>query len=130
MNIDNLTYGELKQMAATLSASVTAPGNSLLKAMVGKYVIIRSRNEGINAGEVVEADETGVIIKNARRIWYHAPADTSLSWYEGVAISGLSSDSKISGTVPCKVIIEDYSMTLCSDEARESIQGAKTHAQN
>ena len=88
---------------------------------VGKNVIVRTQNEGINIGTVVSADSTGVILKNARRIWYHKPADKTLSWYEGVAISGLSDDSKVSPTVDIKIIVEDYSMTVVSEDAYKSI---------
>ena len=98
--------------------------------MIGKNVIVRSRNEGINAGTVVIADESGVELKNCRRIWYHKPADKSVCWYEGVAKTGLSKDSKVSCTVNTKTIVEDYSMTVCSDEAFSSIMEIKPHVQN
>jgi hypothetical protein len=97
---------------------------------IGEYVIVRSQNEGVNFGRLIEADPSGVVIAEARRVWYHRPADKSLSWYEGVAISGLSSDSKISCAVPIKVIIEDYSITLCTDLACESIKAHKPHVQS
>ena len=103
---------------------------SVATRMIGKKVIVRSRNEGINAGIVVLADETGVELKDCRRIWYHRPKDKNLSWYEGVAVSGLDSTSKVSGTVRKKVIIEDYSMTVCNDEAFESIMEIKPNVQN
>jgi hypothetical protein len=104
--------------------------STVASAMVGKYAIIRSRNEGINAGEIVEADHTGVILKNARRLWHHAPKVTTESWYEGVANHGLSEDSRVSGTVQIKAIIEDYSATLCTDFARYSIESATPNAQS
>ena len=94
-------------------------------SMNEKNVIVRTRNEGINCGTVVSADETGVILKDVRRIWYHKPKDTKLFWYEGVAMSGLSEDSKVSGTVPLKVIVEDYSMTIITDAAYKSIMEKK-----
>ena len=103
---------------------------SVASRMIGKFVIVRTRNEGINAGTVVVADETGVELKNCRRIYYHKPKDKSLSWYEGVAASGLSSDSKVSGTVKSKVIIEDYSMTLCCKESEKSIMEMKPNVQS
>ena len=103
---------------------------SVASRMIGKFVIVRTRNEGINAGTVVIADETGVELRNCRRIYYHRPKDTSLSWYEGVAVSGLASASKVSGTVESKVIIEDYSMTLCCIEAEKSIMEMKPNAQS
>ena len=103
---------------------------SVATRMVGKAAIVRSRNEGINAGIVVLADETGVELKDCRRLYYHKPKDVSLSWYEGVATSGLADSSKVSGTVKTKVIIEDYSMTECNADAYKSIMGKKPNAQN
>jgi len=105
-------------------------GDSLSKVLVGKFVLVRSSNAGINAGTVVAADETGIILQNARRIWYHKPADKRLSWYEGVVVSGLSKDSKVSGTVPEKVIIEKYEALLCNDFAQKSIMGLDPNEQN
>lgn len=127
MDLDKLTIGDAKMLAAMFPNQQKA---GIASSAIGKYVICRSRNEGINAGTVVAADETGVILKDARRIWYHRPADRKLSWYEGVAISGLSADSKVSASVSEKWIIEDYSLTMCSDEARASIEGATPHAQS
>lgn len=105
-------------------------GNGLASRAVGKYVIVRSRNEGINAGLVVAADETGVILSNARRLWHHKPRVVSESWYEGVANHGLSDDSRVSAAVLEKVIIENYSMTICTDIGRQSIEAAVAHAQS
>lgn len=108
----------------------TSETKSVAQSMIGKYVIVRSSNEGINAGTVKLADDTGVVLTDARRLWYHKPIDKNESWYEGVARTGVSSDSKLSGIVPEKAIVEKYSMTLVSDVAKVSIQEAKTHVQN
>lgn len=103
---------------------------TIASRMIGQKVIVRSRNEGINSGIVVLADNTGVELKDCRRIWYHKPKDPSLSWYEGVAETGLDDNSKVSGTVKQKIIIEDYSMTLCTNEAFKSIMELTPNAQN
>ena len=103
---------------------------TIASRMIGKPVLVRSRNEGINAGIVVLADETGVELRYCRRLYYHRPKDKNLSWYEGVAESGIDKDSKVSGTVDTKVIIEDYSMTKCTKEAFQSIMEAKPNAQS
>ena len=97
---------------------------TIASRMIGKNVIVRTRNEGLNCGTVVLADDTGVEIKDARRLWYTKPKDPKLAWYEGVSISGISDDSKVSCTVPTKVIMEDYSLTILSDIAYRSIMGA------
>lgn len=126
MNIEDLTLREARELASLFSAS---PKSDMLQKYVGKYVIVRSRNEGINAGYVKEIDETGVVLAQARRIWYHKPADKSAAWYEGVSIYGLSNDSKVSIPVDMKVIVEDYSLTICSPTAEGSIKNFASHGQ-
>lgn len=129
MNIDELTIGEAKKLAAMLNGNISSPAlNALGANFVGKYVIVRSRNEGINAGKLLEMDNTGVILEDARRLYYHKPANKELSWYEGVALEGLSKDSKVGAEVT-KIIIENYSITVCTKDAEKSIRGAKTNAQ-
>lgn len=96
---------------------------------IGQYVLIRSRNEGINAGFLKEADDTGCVLTDARRLWRHYPQDPDQSWYEGIANSGLGDKSKISAAVSEKIIVEDYSITLCTPEAEKSIRGFVPHAQ-
>jgi hypothetical protein len=129
IKIDDLTIGEVKQLAALFGGNSAASTSNLYSRYVGKYVICRSRNEGINAGKVIELDETGVILEDARRLYYHKPANKALSWYEGVALEGLSKDSKIGAEVE-KLIAEDYSLTVCTKDAEKSIRGAKTNAQS
>ena len=102
---------------------------NLYSRYVGKYVIVRSKNEGLNAGTVLAADATGVCLKDARRLWYHKPANKAEAWYEGVANSGLSNDSKISSPVKEKAIVEPYSITVCSEVAEKSIKKADAHEQ-
>lgn len=126
MNIDELTLGQIKQLQGLLGGRCEQ--NNLLSAYIGKYVICRTRNEGVNAGVVIDADETGVVLRDARRLYYHKPVNKNVSWYEGVAKFGLSDDSRTSEPVE-KIIIEDYSLTVCTAEAEKSIRGAKTNAQ-
>ena len=124
MNIEDL----IKLASLLQPTPATKEGASLGSQFVGKYVIVRSRNEGINAGKVLELDDTGVILEDARRLYYHKPANKELSWYEGVALEGLSKDSKVGAEVT-KLIVEDYSITVCTKDAEKSIRGAKTNAQ-
>ena len=126
MDINSLTLGQLKEVAALFPAS---SGSGFYQRYIGKKVIVRSRNEGVNFGEVVACDATGIVLKNARRLWYHKPADTLQSWYEGVANTGVSSDSRLSASVAEKAIIEQYGITICTDVAIKSIEGAKTNEQ-
>lgn len=128
MDINEMTLGQIKELQSILSLPASG-GNNLFARYVGKYAICRSRNEGVNAGVVVDADETGVVLKEARRLYYHKPINKNVSWYEGVALSGLSSDSKIGPSVE-KIIVEDYSLTICSKGAEDSIRGAMSNVQS
>lgn len=127
MNINDLTIGQAKELASLFN-NEAKQSSDLFKHWIDKFVIVRSRNEGVNAGLVVDADETGVVLKQSRRLYYHRPADTNTSWYEGVAKVGLSDDSKV-GEICEKLIVEDYSLTLCSETAKDSILNAKTNSQ-
>lgn len=118
MDIENLTKKEAREIESLFQSSTLK--SNLLKQYIGKYVIVRSRNEGVNAGTVKDLDSTGIILSDARRLWYH-DVEGSESWYEGVATNGLSKYSKVSVEIE-KAIVEDYSITVCSDKAKESIK--------
>lgn len=130
MSINEIKLGDIIKISELFNNNNNnKKQNNLLDRYIGQYVICRTRNEGVNAGEVVALNETGVILKDARRLYYHKPLDAKLSWYEGVAISGISEDSTLSAPVE-KVIIEEYSLTVCSEKAKLSIISAKNHEQN
>ena len=99
------------------------------KNFIGKYVLVRSSIEGINAGYVVASERGAIHLTDARRLWYHAPKDKTMSWYEGVALTGLRDDARVSPPVE-KLIVEDYSVTVCTSEAEESIRSAPNNKQS
>lgn len=80
-NIDSLTYGELKQIAALFRGQQSAQPKS--HPFVGKYVICRCYSAGVHAGVLVSQDGDQAILKDSRRLW---------SWknHGGVALSGLA----------------------------------------
>jgi len=61
----------IPQSESNVEVATIENGNSVSQKYVGKFVIVRTRNEGINAGTVIACDETGVELKECRRIWYH-----------------------------------------------------------
>ena len=129
MDINELTVSQVNELAEIFGWDIPGKKVSLFDRYIGKYVICRSRNEGINAGNVIAADETGVVLQDARRLYYHIPLDTNISWYEGVALSGVGRESKVGSAVE-KLIVEDYSLTVCTKQAEQSIRSAKDHEQS
>jgi hypothetical protein len=126
MNIDNLTFGQLKEISTMFSnnGNCNAAKSNLLNDAIGKYVIVRSYNDGVNAGYLEKADDTGCILTQCRRLWRHKPKNTNLLWFEGVAESGLSEEyTRVGGVTKKKYIIEKYSIVICSEEAEKSIKG-------
>ena len=123
MNIDSLTFGELKQIAAMFPATNSAPQSSTtLTGMIGQKCIIRTYSAGVWFGTVSEKSGNEVIITNARRMWrWHAAESISLS---AVAIHGIKEkQSKIAEAVG-SVWLEAVELIPCTDKAIASIEGA------
>lgn len=118
MNIDNLTFGELKQIAAMFGAGQKQDAPH---PMVGKYVICRCYSAGVHAGELVSQSGDQAVLKNSRRLW---------SWKakSGIALSGLSQSGLASGKVDTmlpEIALTGVIETIpCSDSAKESINAA------
>ena len=96
-NIDSLTFGELKQIAALFAAAQPAVAvsscNSIASSLIGKYVIARCHSAGVHAGTVEAVDGENVILRDSRRLWSWKAADgVALS---GVAQHGIKSGSKL-----------------------------------
>jgi hypothetical protein len=66
----------------------------------GRYVIVRGRDSGVHAGELVSVKNKTVVLRNARRIWYWSGA-ASLS---ELAVYGAS---KFGARVDRQEILED-----------------------
>ena len=121
MNIDNMTYGELKQIASLFGAVNNTAATP--HPFVGKYVIARCYSAGVHAGEVVSADGENVILKDSRRLWsWKAKDGVALS---GVAQNGLKSEGKVDTLNPEIALTGVCELIPCSVKARESIDGFK-----
>ena len=95
VNIDNLTFGELKQIAALFGAQQPAPQTrrDITHPLIGTYCIARCYAAGVHAGTVEALDGENVILRDSRRLWAWKAADgVALS---GVAQHGLKAGSKL-----------------------------------
>ena len=119
MNIDQMTYGELKQIAALFSS---APQKNEQHQFVGKFVICRCYSAGVHAGVLVSQNGDQAVLKDSRRLW---------SWKNngGIALSGLAVNGLASGKID--TLLPEIALTgvietiPCSETAKESIYAAK-----
>jgi hypothetical protein len=118
MNIDDLTIGQVKDLAALFAA----PSKSSEKhPFIGKYVICRCSAAGVHAGTLASVDGDAVILSDSRRLW---------SWtaVEGVALSGVAQHGikagKIDSVNPEIYLLGMCEIIPCSTVAKESIENA------
>ena len=116
MSIDNLTFGEPKQIAAMFGGSQAKSAHPF----VGEYVIARCYAAGVHAGEVVSVDGENVILKDSCRLWsWKAEGGIALS---GVAQHGIDREScKIDTQNPMIYLTGVCELIPCSRKAKESI---------
>jgi hypothetical protein len=116
MNINELTIGEAKELAALFSGTPATSDHPF----VGKYVIARCYAAGVHAGEVVGVDGENVTLKDSRRLW---------SWKakEGIALSGVAqhgiktSECKVDVLNPMIYLTGVCELIPCTRAAKESI---------
>lgn len=123
ISLDDLTLGELKQIAALVNSQVAQPQSNKPHPFVGKYVIARCYSAGVHAGEVVSVDGENVILKDSRRLWsWKAKDGVALS---GVAQNGMKSEGKVDTLNPEIALTGVCELIPCSSKARESIDDLK-----
>ena len=118
MNIDNLTFGELKQIAAMFAGQqdTAKPANPV----IGEYCIARCYSAGVHVGEVMSVDGENVILKDSRRLWsWKAQDGIALS---GVAQHGIDKDkSKLDVLNPEIYLTGVCELIPCTKNAQKSI---------
>lgn len=123
MNIDEMTYGDLKKIAAMF-----APSNANFdNGMIGKYVVVRCRDAGVHAGVLVSTNGRECLLKDARRLWYWKVRKGSSDFLNGIALSGVHADSKIGAPVEIH-LTENCEIIKASDEAEKSIREHPVYA--
>ena len=85
------------------------------------YVLVRTENAGVFAGEIVSRTGSEVVMKNARRLWY---------WEGAASLSQLSQEGVKEPKAcrfPCEVpevtLMQVIEILRCTEAARASIAG-------
>lgn len=121
MNIDNMTIGEAKQIAAIFNQASTVQDG--INFAIGKKCIIRTYSAGVWFGEIIEKSGNEVIVKNARRLWrWKTKESISLS---AVAKTGVDADGCKFAPVVDSVWLEAIELIPCTIEAIKSIEAVK-----
>lgn len=122
MNLNDLTIGQAKELAALFGSVSTTPQTVTPHPFIGKHVIARCYSAGVHAGEVVSVDGEIVILKNSRRLWsWQAKDGVALS---GVAQHGLKKDGgKVDVTNPEIYLTGVCELIPTSAAAKDSIDG-------
>ena len=92
-----------------------------LPVIEDNYIIVRSNNAGVHAGELVSKDGDATVLKNARRLYYWDGAAT----LSQLAMEGVSKPQNCK--FPCEVteieILGTIERIPCTKKAIESIKG-------
>ena len=116
MNIDDLTYGELKQIAAMFSQATV---QKEINPVVGKYCVARCYSAGVHVGKVESVDGENVVLTDSVRLWsWKAKDGVALS---GVAQSGIKKDCKIDINNPIISLSGVCELIPCSEDSKRSI---------
>lgn len=124
-NIDNLTLGEIKELAKIASGFAGGNASSVptLNSMLGQKVIIRTYSAGVHFGILQEKSGNEVILKDARRLWFwNAKQSISLS---GVAVYGIKQDKSNIAPKVDFIWLEAIEILPATDVAAKSIEEAK-----
>ena len=122
MNINDLTIGQAKELAALFSAQ-SAP-QQFVTPHIGKRCIVRTYASGVFCGEITAHDGRMVEIKNARRLWsWKASEGISLS---AVAVNGVDpKNCRFPVAVPTMTVLDALEIIPASDAALSSIDACK-----
>ena len=122
MNIDDLTIGQAKTMAAMFSGNHVQP---LDNGMIGKYVIVRCRDAGVHSGILEAHNGRECVLTESRRLWYWKAAKGA--FLSALAIDGISSESKIGEEVPRIHLTENCEIIECSKKSEGSLRDQEAH---
>jgi len=118
--IDNLTFGEIKELIAMFGSKTKATQSN---PVIGKYCIARCYSAGVHAGTVESVDGENVVLSNSRRLWnWKANDGVALS---GVAQTGIKSGCKIDVVNPSIYLTGVCELIPCTEKAKDTIHHEK-----
>src|SRR3989344_1637090 len=127
MNIDELTIGDAKKLAAMFGgAEQSAPAAAINNGMIGKYVVVRCRDAGVHAGVLEASNGRECALTESRRLWYWKVKGSG-DFLNAIALAGVHKDSKLSAEVERIHLTENCEIIQCSAEAERVIRAQAVH---
>jgi len=119
IDINNLTIGEARELAALFGGSASKPQSI---PGDGRAVIVRSRDAGVMFGRLERYEGSTVYLKNARQMWSWTAAEggTLLD----CAMHGVSK-GKFSTVADAAIVIGACTIIDCTEKAVKSLESAK-----
>lgn len=127
MDINSLTIGQAKELAAMFAAANPSQGG--FTPHIGKVCIIRTYASGVFMAMVVKQDGRMVEMTNARRMWSWKAADSiSLS---AVAVDGVDPmGCKFPPTTPQHTVLDALEIIPASDKCIASVNAVPVAKQS
>ena len=123
MDINSLTIGQEKEIAALVSGVAASPAQTVGAVPGnGRAVIVRSRDAGVQFGYLDRFEGSTVYLTKARQMWSWTAAEggTLLD----CATHGVKA-GKFSTTADAVVVIGACAIIDCTDKAVKSLESAK-----
>ena len=119
MDIDSLTFGELKQIANIFNKTQTQTESP----MIGRKCVVRTYSAGVHFGTVAAHNDKQVVLTNARRIYYWEKAFT----LSAVAKHGIGGNSKVSCVTDEILLTEAIELIPMKEKAIKNLEAKPVH---
>ena len=121
-NIDELTYGQIKEIASLIGGATQLSTSNDKHPMIGKYCVVRTFSAGVHIGVVKEVypalQGSDVLFESARRLWKWEGAFT----LSEVANNGVKSTSRIAEEVVGYMVTGANEFLPVSAKAKKTIE--------
>ena len=124
MNLDDLTYGQLKQIAAMFYSTVSGD-SEIVTPHIGKKCIVRTYAAGVHYGRVAAQSGQQVELTESRRLWKWDVTGQGISLSEVAVYGPFGPDTRICIAVPAITLLDVIEIIPASDESIEIIEAAE-----
>lgn len=116
MNLDEMTIGEAKELAALFT---NTPATKVSKhPFIGKHCVVRTYSAGVHLGTVKSVEGSQVILEDVRRLWKWEGAFT----LNEVANNGVAKTSRIAAEIPTINLSDMIELIPTSEKARKTFE--------